>query len=41
LRRKLNPVILAMSDLHKPLIAAVNGVVADAGLGFIRRPENS
>jgi 2-(1,2-epoxy-1,2-dihydrophenyl)acetyl-CoA isomerase len=35
LRRRLNPVILAMSDLQKPLIAAVNGVVADAGLGFI------
>jgi 2-(1,2-epoxy-1,2-dihydrophenyl)acetyl-CoA isomerase len=35
LRRRLNPVLLAMDDLHKPLIAAIDGVVAGAGLGFI------
>jgi 2-(1,2-epoxy-1,2-dihydrophenyl)acetyl-CoA isomerase len=35
LRRRLNPVILAMDDLDKPLIAAVNGTVAGAGLGFL------
>jgi 2-(1,2-epoxy-1,2-dihydrophenyl)acetyl-CoA isomerase len=35
LRRRLNPVILAMDDLKKPLIAAVNGTVAGAGLGLM------
>lgn len=35
LRRRLNPVILAMDDLDKPLIAAINGTVAGAGLGFV------
>jgi 2-(1,2-epoxy-1,2-dihydrophenyl)acetyl-CoA isomerase len=35
LRRRLNPVILAMDDLDKPLIAAIDGVVAGAGLGFL------
>lgn len=34
LRRRLNPVILAMAALAKPVITAVNGVVAGAGLGF-------
>lgn len=34
LRRRLNPVILAMAAVPKPVIAAVNGVVAGAGLGF-------
>lgn len=35
LRRRLNPVILALADLHKPLIAAVNGTVAGAGIGLM------
>jgi 2-(1,2-epoxy-1,2-dihydrophenyl)acetyl-CoA isomerase len=35
LRRRLNPVILAIADLHKPLIAAVNGTVAGAGIGLM------
>lgn len=34
LRRRLNPVVLAMADVEKPVIAAINGVVAGAGLGF-------
>jgi 2-(1,2-epoxy-1,2-dihydrophenyl)acetyl-CoA isomerase len=34
LRRRLNPVILAMADVEKPVIAAINGVIAGAGLGF-------
>jgi 2-(1,2-epoxy-1,2-dihydrophenyl)acetyl-CoA isomerase len=35
IQRRLNPVILAMSHLNKPLIAAVNGTAAGAGLGFM------
>jgi len=31
---RLNPVILAMAAVEKPLIAAINGVIAGAGLGF-------
>ena len=34
LRRRLNPVILAMADVEKPVIAAITGVIAGAGLGF-------
>ncbi len=35
LRKRLNPVILAMADVEKAVIAAVNGVTAGAGLGFM------
>jgi len=35
IRKRLNPVILAMADVEKPVIAAVNGVTAGAGLGFM------
>lgn len=35
IRKRLNPVILAITDVEKPVIAAVNGVVAGAGLGFM------
>jgi 2-(1,2-epoxy-1,2-dihydrophenyl)acetyl-CoA isomerase len=34
LHERYNPVIRAMRDLEKPIIAAVNGVAAGAGLGF-------
>lgn len=34
IRRRLNPVILALAAIEKPVIAAINGVAAGAGLGF-------
>lgn len=34
LRRRLNPVILALIAVEKPVIAAMNGVTAGAGLAF-------
>ncbi len=34
LRRRYHPVILAIREMRKPVIAAVNGVVAGAGLGL-------
>lgn len=34
LRRRLNPVILVMAAIEKPVIAAINGVAAGAGIGF-------
>jgi 2-(1,2-epoxy-1,2-dihydrophenyl)acetyl-CoA isomerase len=33
LRRRYHPVIAAIRDMRKPVVAAVNGVVAGAGLG--------
>lgn len=35
LRHRMTPVILAITTLEKPVIAAINGAVAGAGLGFI------
>jgi 2-(1,2-epoxy-1,2-dihydrophenyl)acetyl-CoA isomerase len=35
IQRRLNPVVLAMHALDKPLICAVNGTAAGAGLGFM------
>jgi 2-(1,2-epoxy-1,2-dihydrophenyl)acetyl-CoA isomerase len=34
LRRRLNPLLLAMAAVEKPLVAALNGPVAGAALGF-------
>jgi 2-(1,2-epoxy-1,2-dihydrophenyl)acetyl-CoA isomerase len=34
LRRRYHPVIVAIRDMRKPVVAAVNGVVAGAGLGI-------
>lgn len=35
LRKRLNPVILSIAATEKPVICAVNGVVAGAGLGLM------
>jgi 2-(1,2-epoxy-1,2-dihydrophenyl)acetyl-CoA isomerase len=34
LRRRLNPLVLSMASLQKPLVAALHGAVAGAALGF-------
>jgi len=34
LRRRYHPLIAAIREMHKPVVAAVNGVVAGAGLGI-------
>lgn len=35
LRKRLNPTVLTMASLEKPVICAINGVCAGAGLGFM------